>query len=132
MFCFSLLVNSWSLKTFITRLKMACTLFSSTHVDDEVKKCFDDLREEFKSLALPETEDDNDDDSEVIVTSDEEEAVAATRPFQLYILKEINNYHTCLDIDKEENKFYLPAWLTILTDKWLSTTPFWSSILRGY
>ena len=68
----------------------------------------------------------------MIVTSDEEEAVAATRPFQLYILKEIDNYHTCLDIDKEENKFYLPAWLTILTDKWHSTTPFWSSILRGY
>lgn len=50
MFSFSLLVNSWSMKAFLKRLKLTFTLFSSPNIDETVQESFESLNQMFETL----------------------------------------------------------------------------------
>ena len=141
MYAFSILLNSWSLERFISRLRLCVTVFQSPTVDEPVYSSYEQLMQIMRELPNEENESDesplltdhnllSDDFSED--TSEEREVyMEASRPFLPYIMGRISNVHISGNSDGKSNNLFQFGWLNTMERKWLSLTPFWSCILRG-
>lgn len=92
MYTFSLLVNSTDMTCFVHNLKLSYTLFSSSHIDEEVNKTYKRLEELFFKLGTC-NQVDNEEEEETL----DEEIVTTEVPFKRYFDKEMVDVHICKD-----------------------------------
>ena len=127
------------MKAFLKRLKLTFTLFSSQNIDETVQESFESLNQMFETLdcaapTIKETTLDyaSEDEGVTPIEADEIDVkINLDKPFKAYIMQQMNGYKSCSDKEKPNNEYHIPGWISILVDKWLAFTPFWTSILRG-
>ena len=139
MYSFSLLVNSFDLDTFITRLRHTYTVFSSQRIDSVVASSIKQLENLFQELGT-QAELNEVDNSQVDSSQDEDNDIdnsdvsssCKENPFLIHITAKLIGIHTSpLSQEYPVNPLYSSNWVDILESKWLPHTPLWTSLLRG-
>ena len=145
MFCFSVIVNSWSLERLLSCVEKCKIVFCSKYLNAEVRHAHAQLTSHFKELGqvpfsdgvggvdyATQTGVDTTEQLDVDASEEKQLIASARKPFGAFFAIKLDKVVPCCDPSyQDKNPLYQPQFLDKLTKNWLPLCPFWSSILRG-
>ena len=143
MFCFSILVNSTTLKDLVMRLGLLKCLYYSKKVSINMKSAYNrivdiinDLNKKplFPDIVNNDTLSESNEDSEQFNSFSHDEMSLKLQPFSMYFNRKMEEVHVHDDDDdngEKENRNYNPDYFNELLTKWLPMAPFWTCMLLG-